>query len=712
MIRAYSMRAPRRLTAALTLLVPLTLAAQDPPVPTVADSTLTASTSLPSDRFVGSDTPIVFTLTRPLAPSEGRLALVLGSMDVTALAERSPTTITYRPGTIRLPRGESQAVLYVVNGTTWTELSRVPLKVLATGGFTSATAKPSVALTMKGQLAEGHSADAPEPERPTYQDFSLSGGLQSSHVRSGWTLRTQSNYLGVSRREEALRYGLRQKQAPRFDLSDYVVQVERGRAAFGLGHVSTGSNRHLVNEFSSRGVSATVRSGVANLAVAALNGSSLVGWDNVAGLDDGDHRVYSATLGIELRPKRPGAVHLDATLLDGSLLPQPSFTQGALMDAERSTGGGVQLAASTPSQRLRALVGYARSRFDNPANRDAELDSGVAVVPVRRDTRDARYVELNGVLLQNAKLGMPFTTSLNAAYRHERIDPLYRSVAASVQADRVQHGFDLAGNLGALSLQLAHSRGNDNLDRLASVLTTRTRTSSAIVSLPTAGLFRVRRRAGLWPQLGYGRTQTHQFGVGVPINSDFSQTHVPDQMNVVHDASASWQGERWRVQYRYNQSDQDNRQIGRERADLRATANTVSLGVTARANIDLSVDASDERQSNRELAQETRVRRLGGTVNWRATPLTTLTAFASASLSADDPSTTDADNGEVRFELARGFDFWRSPDGGSPRGQLFLRYANQSSSLRQFSLEAPTVPAVRTVRATWTLSSGASLRLF
>ena len=95
-----------------------------------------------------------------------------------------------------------------------------------------------------------------------------------------------------------------------------------------------------------------------------------------------------------------------------------------------------------------------------------------------------------------------------------------------------------------------------------------------------------------------------------------------------------------------------------------------------------------------------------------ATPLTTLTAFASASLSADDPSTTDADNGEVRFELARGFDFWRSPDGGSPRGQLFLRYANQSSSLRQFSLEAPTVPAVRTVRATWTLSSGASLRLF
>jgi hypothetical protein len=695
------------------MLAPLTVSAQNPVASATAlDSTLTASASFPTDRFIAADTPVAFTLTRPLVPNEGRLALVVGTMDVSALAERSPTMITYRPRMVRLPKGEHEAMLYLVTGGSWRELARVPIKVLATGGFTSATAKPSAALTMKGQLAEGHSAETPDPQRPTYQDFALSGGLQSEHARSGWTLRTQSNYLGVSRREEALRYGQQQNEAPRLDLSDYMVQLERGGAAFGLGHVSTGSNRYLMNAFASRGVSATVRGGVASVAVAAVNGSSVVGWDNFAGLDNGDHRIYSATLGVELRPKRPGALHVDATMLNGSLLPQTSFTQGAVVDAERSTGGGVQLSASTPAQRLRAAVGYARSRFDNPTNRDAQLDSGVAVVPVREETRDARYVELNAVLLQNVTLPKLFSTTLNAAYRHERVDPLYRSVAASLQADRLQHAFDVSGNLGALSLQLAHSRGNDNLDRLASVLTTRTRISSAIASLPTASLFRVRHRADLWPQLGYGVTRTHQFGASVPVNSDFSATHVPDQINVVHDATAALQGEKWRFQYHYNRSDQDNRQVGRERADLEGASSTVSFGVTAHAKIDLSVDASDERLSNRELAQRSRVRRLGATVNWRATALTTLTAFASASASSDDPSTNHADNGEVRFELARGFDLWRNAAGSGTRGQVFLRFANQSSSLRQLSLETPSIPPLRTTHAAWTLSSGASLRLF
>jgi len=700
------------LTVGLTMtlaVLPAAVRAQDPATPP-GDTTLSATASFPGDRFIGSDTPISFTLTRPIGDAEGRLALVVGSTDVTALAERSPTAITYRPGAVRLPSGESQAVLYLVKGLTWTELARAPLKVLAAGGFTTASADPSAAFNLKGQLAEGHSGDSPEPERPTYQDVTVNGGLQSTHVRGGWTLRTQSNYLGVSRRQEALRYGVQRDDAPRFDLTDYTVQLERGRTAFGLGHVTAGSNRYLQHAFASRGVSATVRGGVANLAVAAVNGSGVVGWNNFTGLDHGDHRIYSATLGVELRPKRPGALHVDMTALDGSLLPQTSFTQGAVVDAERSTGGGVQVSASTPSQRLRAAAGYSRSRFTNP-NRDPQLD-GVAVVPVRAETRGARYAEASAGLLQNARLAKLFSTSLTAGYRYERVDPLYRSVAAFVQSDRLQHAFELGGNLGAISVQLTHGRGSDNLDRLASVLTTHTRTSTAVASVPMAGLFRVRHHTGAWPLLAYGLNRAHQFGAGVPVNSDFSATHVPDQMNVVHDASIGWQGQRWRLQYRYNHSDQDNRQVGRERADLDGTASVVTLGVSATANVELSIDASDERQSNRELSQRARTRRVGGTVNWRATPLTTLTAFASASTSSDEPRTNKTDNGEMRFELARGFDLWHNPAGNGTRGQLFLRYANQSSTLLQPSFEVPSLPLTRRARGAWTLSSGASLRLF
>jgi hypothetical protein len=673
---------------------------------------LTISAGFAGDRFIGGDSPIALTLSRGLLPGEGRIAVVIGATDISAIFDRTVNTLTYRSRTMRLPAGENELVAYLVKGAAWTEVGRVPIRVLANGGFTTASTKPSASLNMKGQLAEGHSSEAPAPDRPTYQDFALSAGLQSAHTREGgFALRTQSNFLGSSRREEALRYALEQDEAPRFDLADFQVQLERGRATIALGHVTTGSNRHVVNGFASRGVTAGVRGGVANLSLAALNGSSIVGWDNLSGLDDARHRVYSATLGLELLPRRPGAVHLDATLVDGSLLPLTSFTQGAVVDAEQSTGGGIQLAASTPSQRLRVAAGISRSRFDTP-NRDPQLEGDTALVPVTRDARGARYVELNAGLLQNAAIAKLFSATLNAGYRHERVDPLYRSVVAFTQADRQQNAFDLNGSVGAVSLQLSHSRGNDNLGDLESVLTTQTRLSSAAASVPLGTLLRARRRAAVWPQLSYGFSQTHQFGEGIPPNSDFSASHVPDQMSIVHDASAGWQAGKWRLQFRYNRSFQDNRQTGREQADLVGTASTVSVGYALRDNLDLSVDAGAERQSNRELLQNARTRRVGTTVNWRPTPLTTVTAFGSVTSTADEPATNDADNGDVRLELARGFDLWRNTAGGGSRGQLFLRYANQSARARRFSTLDLTDPPTRTSRDAWNLSSGASLRVF
>jgi hypothetical protein len=413
-----------------------------------------------------------------------------------------------------------------------------------------------------------------------------------------------------------------------------------------------------------------------------------------------------------MRPKRPGAIHLDVTLLDGSLLPLTAFTQGGVVDAEQSRGGGVQLSTSTASQRLRFAAGISRSRFDNPAARDPQLQGAEALVPVGRESRGARYLELNAGLLQETRVGGLFSSTLVAGYRHERVDPLYRSVAAFAQADRRQDAIDLTGNVGVVSVQLAHSRSNDNLAEIASILTTRTRTTTALLSTPLASLFGVQRGAGAFPQLSYGLNRYHQFGEGLPPNSDFSASHVPDQVSTVHDATAAWQAGKWRLQYRYNRSLQDNRQVGRATADLIGTANTMSLGVAARSTLDVGVDAAVERQSNRELAQNARVRRLGATVSWRATPLTTMTAFASVTRATDEPGTREADDGEFRLEVARGFDLWRSGGTTGTRGQLFLRYANQSGRARDFSALDPSVLPVRSTRDTWTLSSGVTLRLF
>ena len=96
----HSMKALARAVAAVTV-GPYALAAGASSLPQRAmaqgaalaapvDSTLRATAGFPSDRFIPADTPVAFSLTRPLAPSEGRLALVIDGTDVSALAEPRP----------------------------------------------------------------------------------------------------------------------------------------------------------------------------------------------------------------------------------------------------------------------------------------------------------------------------------------------------------------------------------------------------------------------------------------------------------------------------------------------------------------------------------------------------------------------------------------------------------------------------------------------
>ena len=145
------------------------------------------------------------------------------------------------------------------------------------------------------------------------------------------------------------------------------------------------------------------------------------------------------------------------------------------------------------------------------------------MVAVRQERRGASFVEVNAGLLQNASVSGLFSTTLNAVYRHERVDPMYRSVTAQTQSDRLQDSYEIAGNVGVVSLQLAHSRYHDNLDDVASILRTLNRMSTAQTSVPVAALLRVQRGASLLPLIGYGVNRVHQFGAGIPLNSEFSE---------------------------------------------------------------------------------------------------------------------------------------------------------------------------------------------
>ena len=663
-----------------------------------AQDTLRVTPLQGGTEWLRPNTALELRLSRPLSGSE-RLAVFVGHTDLSALFAGSANRLVYRPA-VPLPAGKSELVVYVVTPAgEWRELSRSPLQVLTGAGYQEVQLTPRLSVGNKGQLAEGHGI-APAPDRAEYQDFTVNTGFQTLHAGRSWSLKTQSNFVGVSNRLEALRYGERQNRAPKFDLSDYLVTVARGSASLSLGHVSYGSNRHLVNGFSSRGLVGAARLGPADLSLAAMNGSSVVGWSNLLGMARSDHRVVSGTLGFEVAPRRPGLVRVEASLLDGSLLPQGGYTQGVVNDAETSRGLGFRMSAADPSQRLRLEAGFSRSRFDNPS--DSTLEQGATLVPVRATSRNARYLDASLEILRGLKLSAGLPVTLAASFRHQRVDPLFRSVAASSQADLQENALGLTGSLGQLALQATLGRSHDNLAALPTILTTRTRAGSLNVALPVGF---VAGSASTWfPTLSYGLTRMHQFGSGIPINSDFSASHVPDQFSTNHTVGAQWQAGRWRAGYQLGRSSQDNRQTGRETADFGNLTHTIGFGLTPITSLDLALDLGFERADNKEVSQHNRTRRIGGTADWRFTSSSALAANYSITRAQDDPRTLEQRNSELRLELSQRVSLFRL---SSSRigGQLFLRYARQTGEL--ISVSAPGQPMKN-----WSVNSGVSLTVF
>lgn len=323
-----------------------------------------------ADRFVGGRTTLELELSRPLTSSDERLAVLIGSLDVSALLEVRGTRVRYRPTAARLPSGETEVVAYRVDRAGgWSEVGRAPLRVLTRGGLERGGVIPNADLSSTGQLDQRLPEGAPSPDRRTYQDLTLNLGIQGQGLRGGWQLTTQANALGVTQEAQRLRWADMQSDAPAIDLSDYRLQLERGRARLTMGNVATGANRFLLSGFGSRGLSAAVGIGsVATVDASLVNGTNVVGWTNLLGLSRSAHRIGTASLSLELKPSRPGAIHVDFSGLDASVLPLTSFNQGAATDAEESRGFGVQVAMSDARQRIRFSGGMSRSRFMNPAD--------------------------------------------------------------------------------------------------------------------------------------------------------------------------------------------------------------------------------------------------------------------------------------------------------------------------------------------------------
>ena len=727
----------------------------------VQELTVTASFD---GKTVAPDEIIELTLNRQPLPAEGRIAIVVGQTDLTDLFIADGTSLKHLPKPFPLPTGENELTVYLVapNGE-WKLVASFKLKVAgkseastpvvaetaqpvnaeqtaqtqtADAGQAVATAQtpaepvkrrfgfdkfdlaPSLNIGFKSQFAETHFPDSNKPERPTFADATLQGTWKSEMARGTFNMQHQFDIVGSSFRNEALRFAELGANAHRVELSSYLMQFQHGTRKFNVGHSSFGAQRHLINNFASRGFNSFLPINEhLDVSLAAMNSTNIVGFDNFFGLANSKHRLFGGVVGLEVFSKRPGGLRFETGAVDAWFLAnRQNFNQGNINDSERSKGASFRMLAKDKSERLRFDGGFTRSQFFNPNDPLLNQDA-VNVVQSEVTTRNARYAEGSIDLIKEFSFVKPKPaaaqpTDANAAtlpttdaqaialpdpkklnltlnVKHERVDPLFRSIGAAAQPDLNQNIVEFIGSFGELTFTASHTRFNDNLAGIQTILRTNTRRDTFAINTPTQNLFKIRPAAVpniLLPRIGYTFERTRAFADFIPIGGGFDQPGaIPDQANINQSISAEWQlTEKYRVSYRLNHTLQDNRAIGREIADLQNFVHTASFGFTPMPTLELSFDLNFEDANNRELANTNRTLRLGFIANWQATTRQSVNLTYATLGAGDLRRTTNSRNDE--FDLQWNYRLTRESENKFKKVQMiyFIRYSNRFARINNF----------------------------
>lgn len=650
----------------------------------VRGAPLAAVLATPVDDFLAQRTELEIDLDGTLAAGE-RLVIELGSIDVTDLFRRRGRSLLYRADLMPLPAGETELVVsrQPADGAV-AELLRQSIRVRTRRGLDQFEVRPTVDIEGSSQVDSGRSPEDGEGR----ESFTAATGqfrLETSAERARSRFDTEVTMVGVSEVENALRFAEKGEQADRLDLASFRLRLVRDRGYLELGHTTFGNQRHLVSNMASRGLLAGLPLGSHSvLQLYAASGSQIVGFDDLSGLGRSEHRILAGALLLSARPEEPEALALELGYLSGSLLPIPDFNQAVVDDAEESRGLSVRVEGKL-AQRGRFDVGYSNSVFRNP--QDPLLSQGEALVEAEEEDRGAWFADVDFALLRTSP-EEGWANDLTLAIDYERIEPLYRSTAAFVQADLEQSRVTLNGTSGPIAYGVGHYSSQDNLDDVASILKTRTRGSTLNLALPLRQVGGGAQRSVLWPILTLLSERTHQFGVAVPDNGEFSDSHVPDQVSLRHLAGAEWQGSRWRLAYELSFSHQDNRQPGRESDDFEQRNHALRLSLSPLPTLDIGLELARESAEAMAAAEIVRTERPGASFLWRASDR--LQWSGSQSRTETDGADSRAVSRVSTLEGGYRLSFGRE-GGHGIGGQLFARYTDedvqQDDTLFDFSFD-------------------------
>ncbi len=692
---------------------------------------LTVVVSFSALHTVTPDENIELRLSRPLAPPEKRIAVLLDQTDLSSLFSVDSLHLRYHPELWSLPLGDGIMTVYIVSERDdWKEIARFNLHVVKVKSAQTATAIedrpqlqsefvkarfqppidpqpeliigppaenpgtastaapadtkknhqlkffPSLTLGLKTQPAQSTLPASETPQRAKFADLTLQASLRNEATYDFLSSQSSFDFAGSSFQQEALRFGTLGEQAPKVDLASYLVQFQTGKVKYQIGSFSYGAQRQLINGFSSRGVMLTVPFLKRfDFSAAAMNGTQIVGYDNFFGLDKRRHQMFSGTLGVEFRPQRPGGLRLEVALLNAYFQPLAGFNRGVITDTQRSRGLSFRFLASDKAARFHLDTGFTRSFFVT-AN-DPTLTQGQRLVAVPSLSRNAQYLDLSYEVLRNVSLTKTKKVNLNVAFKEEDVAPLFRSLGASTQADKIQYEFSVNGSLNEIFAQFGHSNFHDNLRNIPSILRTLNSATRFSVAAPTSAVLNLKKNRIWLPRLSYSFDRIHALGAAIPVNGGFEidPASVPDLIGTNNNFSADWQIKKFTLGYNLNHSFQNNQQAGRERADQGVLINTGRVGMALTSRLAINLDLSAESSANKETGRVDHTARLGPGVNWQITKSMGLSASLANTIAGDAGKTSHSRNTE--FDCAWTYRFTRGTENMKKvSGQFFIRYAN------------------------------------
>jgi hypothetical protein len=662
-----------------------------------------------ADRWVSQNDAITLTLPQEIWANRSALRVFVGKTDVTALSRGgTPGQIVIDPALVPLPPGESDVVVWRIDGSSWEEVARAPIRVLERGDFESMNADATVEVQLKGRAVERRLVEEEDPERTLFLDSVSNIGFSFSGERGGTTYEASASLTGSSYRPEALRFGDLGEEAPKLDLAEYGISVSHGGSGIRLGHVSYGNHPLLLDGMSSRGVILTGRpTDRFDVSLNIMNGSEIVGYNNFFGLREVDHRVHGLTAGYEIFGERPGALRAELSLMHASVQAIDDFNAGEISDAERSRGVGLRFTGATEGGRVTADVAWARSIYVNPF--DPFLAQGEDLQPVQEARSSGRVVDVGIGLLDDARVfSDEHGLGLRLSLHHDRIDPLYKSIGSFFATDQLLNRVGLDADYRGALLQISGGRKRDNLDDIPTLLTTQTDTRTLSLSLPLPSWLGMNEETGrsAWPSVNYRFERIHQIALNVPDTEDsgFADSQRPDQLNKTHGIDFSWLLDPVTLTYGFSYADQDNRQQGRQNADFKDRTHSLSLSWAV--NDGLSVNGSLGRNRNTALENDLTTYATNGSFgadwcfasDWQFSFNIDRTLSSDSDNAASSRNTGGAAQLGYRFEIADGLR--KMP------GQVFVRYS------RQDSLNSDNIFEFRDEQRHWYIDVGFSLSLF